>query len=80
MADDIRFKKIKGGWARLVLAKMRVILANDIPSKKREGEWVGLVLVNVRQMFSRYLTVSTHSSITFSVFIPKNILPPAKKF
>ena len=33
LANDIPSKKRKGGWAGLILAKIRLILANDILSK-----------------------------------------------
>ena len=47
MADDIPFQKIEGGWAGLLLAKIRLILANDLVSKKK-GHVDGLVLAKIR--------------------------------
>ena len=48
LANDIHFKKIEGGWAGLVLAKIRLILAADIPSKKIEGGWALSIVVAAR--------------------------------
>ena len=32
----------------LVIAKIKLILANDIPSKKREGGWADLVAAKIK--------------------------------
>ena len=48
MANDIPSKKREGGWAGLIAAKIKLILANAIPSKKIEDRWAGLVLAKIR--------------------------------
>mgnify|MGYP005984722763 FL=1 len=40
--------EIKGGWAVLILAKIKLNLANYLLSKKMKGEWTGVVLTKKR--------------------------------
>ena len=36
-------KKIEGGWTEVVLAQIKLILADDVTYKKTEVGWAGLV-------------------------------------
>ena len=48
MANYKPSKKIEGGGARLVPAKIRLTFSNDLVSKKMKGEWTGLVFTKIR--------------------------------
>ena len=53
---------MKCGWAGLVVAKIKLILANDIPSKKMKDGWAELVLAKGSHWYFNF-KVPSYSSL-----------------